>query len=1240
MKKSNIFLALTFLLVLYSCASTAPKYRKGEPEENFGYPVGKKIEKSFYLIGDGGYSPVGGSSEGLIAFKHFLDSVKKTDNYTIFLGDNVYPWGMPEKDSKSREEAEYRLDAQLDAIENYEGKVLFIPGNHDWYNKGINGLEREAEYLRKESENKLIWAPDTGCGLEIREITDDIELIVIDSQWYLTDWDSHPTVNDNCPEIKSRESMLLEVQNEIEKGKDKTIIVAIHHPLYTNGVHGGQYNFDENLYPSQKKIPVPILGSLAMLIRTTGGVSIQDLQNERYKAMRQRLETMAHNSGRLIFVSGHEHTLQYIEHDSIRQIVSGAGSKGNFVRLSNDGLFAYPKQGFAVLDVFEDGSSWVSYYGNEDNEPKLLYQKEVYAAPEPYDISKLPSDFPETITASVYKKEETEKTPLQKTIWGKRYRELYGTDVKLKVADMDTLYGGLEPIQEGGGHQTVSVRVKDSLGREYNMRRIKKKAVQYLQKVAFKTTPIEDELKNTFAENALNDFFTAAHPYAFLAIPTLSEAVKVNHTNPKLYYLPKQKKLGRYNNDHGDDIYMIVERPEEHWLGYDSFGNPNHDIVSTSGMLERLRRDEKYSLDEPAYVKARIFDMLVGDWDRHQDQWRWAEIEDEEGNHTFEPIPRDRDQVFSNFDGAFFGTLRGLTGFAKQFGVYGKDIKDVAWFNASAVGLDRSILQNVGRETWLEQAKYVQNHITDEVIEDAFSKLPPETQGETTEDIIEKLKGRRDNIVDIAMRYYDYFAKLAIVTGTDKDDFVDVMRLPDGKTRVTVTRNKGGERGEALSDKVYDKKETKNIWIYALDDDDKINVEGTGDNLIPLKIIGGQNNDIYDIKTGEKVKIYDYKSKPNTIKEAGEAKIRLTDKYKINTYDKDKRIYKTGNISPGFGYNPDDGFKIGVETVSTSYAFKRNPFTSQHTFGVGYYTSTGGYKLYYKGRFASIMGDYNLEVGAHYTNRNYPHNFFGFGNKTENPDDAEGFDYNRVQIDEYGADFGFVNETPFGSYFGYKATFEGVKVEDSPDRFITEEFNPESGSDFYKRKYFLGLDALYKYESYDDVLNPTRGMKFILNLGGKANADEIKDHFGYFKSSVEFYNSLIRNRKLVLNTKAHTHLLMGDDYQFYQAAQLGDDKGLRGFRRDRFTGKSAFAAGADLRYSFNEFETHFLPMQIGIFGGYDLGRVWYDNRDSKHWHDDYGGGFWINSADAINATFSLFDSEEGLRFSAGLGLKF
>lgn len=1239
MKKVKLLVSLLGIFLVFSCAITEPKYRQGEPTSDFGYPENKEIEKSFYLLGDGGYSPPGGTSLGLIAFKRFLDSVNKPENYTIFLGDNIYPDGMPPEGSSQREAAEYRLDAQLDAIENYQGRVVVIPGNHDWYNEKLNGLERQKNYLKSKFDDILVWSPEIGCGLESLEISENIQLIVIDSQWYLEDWDKNPRINDDCEQIKTREAMFLELESEIKKNQNKTVLIALHHPIYTNGVHGGQYTFDRHIYPSQKKIPLPILGSLATLIRTTGGVSIQDAQNNRYKSLANRLSVIAQGFERVIFASGHEHSLQYIEHDSVKQIVSGSGSKASYATLSNDGIFAYNGQGFAVLDIFKDGSSWVSFYGNQENKPKLLFQKEVLETPVPFEFKEYPDSFPQTITTSIYKEEDTDKSPAHETVWGERYRELYGTDVTLKVADLDTLYGGLEVVREGGGHQTVSLRVKDSLGREYNIRRLRKDALLFLQNVAFKNQPVENKLENTVAENILQDFYTAAHPYGFLAIPTLSEAAGVYHTNPQVFYLPKQKALGKYNSVHGDDIYMIVERPEEGWTGYKYFGSPDHDIVSTADMLERLRRDEKYVLDEAAYVRARIFDMLIGDWDRHQDQWRWAEIEDAEGIHHFEPIPRDRDQVFSNFDGAFFGTLRALTGFANQFAVYGDDIKDVEWFNIAAMGLDRSLLQNKGKETWLEQAQFVQDQITDKVIAEAFSNLPEETRGETTEELIENVKGRRNNIVDIAERYYDQLAKLAIVTGTDKDDFIDVVRLEDGSTRVTITRNKDGERAENLSDKVYKFSETKEIWVYGLDDDDKIQVKGDGPAKIFVRVIGGQNNDVYTVDNGGNLKLYDHKSLPNTIKKLGDAKLRLTDNYEINTYDKDKKTFSSGSIIPQLDYNPDEAFSFGLEYVKSVNKFKRNPFTSQYTFFGEYHSATNGFELGYEAEFASIMGNYNLLLGLNYKSPQYSKNFFGFGNETENFDDDLDFDYNRVGLNEYSGKVALVNKTPFGSFFGFTASFEAIEVQKDEGRFITEEFvNLEE--DIFERKYFAGLDAMYRYESYDDRLNPTRGMLFELNLGAKMNTADPDRQYGYFKPYMGFYNALTRNRKLVIKTRAEAHINIGQEYEFYQSAQLGAASGLRGYRLERYSGKSSFGTGADLRYSFNTVKTSFLPFQLGVFGGYDLGRVWTEEENSSVWHDSYGGGLWINSAEAIQGKMSVFAGSEGARLQFSLGFKF
>ena len=1238
MKKNNIFLTLLVLVAVSACSIyEKPQYREGQPKDNFGYPVGKKVEKSFYLLGDGGYSIPGGTSEGLLAFKTFLDSVKQVGNYTIFLGDNIYPDGMEEEGNPFRERGEYRIDSQLDAVENYDGKIMFIPGNHDWYNEGIAGLKRERDYIEKQLDEDNILHPKAGCGFESIEVSEKIQLLVVDSQWYLTNWDNHPTVNDNC-EIKTREALFREIESELKKNQTKTVVFAIHHPLYTNGVHGGFYNFNQHLYPSQKKIPVPILGSLAMLIRTSGGVSIQDTQNLRYKNLVNRLETISKRWGNVVFVSGHEHSLQYLEKDGLKQVVSGAGSKGTNVNLGRYGLFAYEGQGFAALDIFEDGSSWISFYGSEENKPKLLYQHNVFEAAPPINLDTLPKTFPSYVEASVYDPKEVEKTEAYKSVWGDRYREIYGTKVKAKVVDLDTLYGGMKVMRTGGGHQTKSLRLKDKEGRDYNMRAIKKSAVQFLQTVAFKDASIESDFENTLAEDIIEDFYTSAHPYGFMVIPTLSEAAGIYHTNPKLFYVPRQRALGRYNEEYGDELYMIVERPEENYTGYESFGAPNHDIESTSGVYERLRRDEKYKLDEPSYIRARIFDMLIGDWDRHQDQWRWSEFEDEEGNHTFKPIPRDRDQVFSNFDGAFFATLRGLTGLANQFAVYNEDIKDVEWFNTAAIGLDRSLIQNEGRDEWIKQAKYLQEHVTDDVVEEAFSKLPPETRGESSERIKKYLKERRGNLVDIVERYYKVMSKTSIVTGTDKDDFIEVIRNPDRTTKITIYRIKDGNKADVVNSRTYEPEFTKEIWLYGLDDDDVIEVTGEDKDPILTRVIGGQNNDIYRIKNGKNLKIYDYESMPNTFDSIDGAKLHLSDDYEINVFDKDRKIYKTTRIIPAVGYNPDDGIKIGLRASYDIYGFQRNPFTTRHSITAGYYFATQSFDVYYDAQFANMWKNYNLTFGAHFTSPSFTRNFFGYGNETGNPEDELGMDYNRIRLSRIGGEAGLVRESPFGSFFKYVVSFEGVKIDESDGRFISNDAITDP--DFFERKYFAGLEGLYRYESYDNTLNPSNGMKFQLKVGGKMNTNDANKVFGYLEPYLGFYRALAANGKLVLNPRVQAEVNIGDDFQFYQAATLGGENGLRGFRSNRFAGESAFATGADLRYSFDQFKTPLLPVQIGIFGGYDVGRVWLDSKESSVWHDSYGGGFWVTSAKALSGRFNMFSGGEAWRFSFSFGFNF
>ncbi|MGB3606517.1 metallophosphoesterase [Psychroserpens sp.] len=1229
-------LAVLLVLAVFinACATYRAQYKE-ETTKTVERP-NKPVDKTFYLVGDAGTSPQGGMSKALTAFHNHIENKNTKNDYAIFLGDNIYPEGLPKKDEKGRSKAENALDGQIKSVENFKGEIVFIPGNHDWYSDGLKGLKRQEKYI-EDALGKNTFQPENGCPLESIDVSETIQLIAIDTQWYLENWNENPTINDEC-EIKTRDRFFLEIEGELKKAQNKTIVFAMHHPMYTNGVHGGFYAAKKHLYPTQKNLPLPILASLAAQIRTQGGVSIQDRYNERYNKLMNRLETLAYESDNLVFVSGHEHTLQYIENDRVKQIVSGSGAKQSYATLSNNGLFSYGGQGFAELTIYKDGSSWVTIYGEENDQPKRLFAQQVYEPIKDYDVSQLPDSFPKTIETSVYTKEETDKSNFFKSVWGDHYRDVYSTNITAQVATLDTLYGGLEVVRAGGGHQTRSLRLKTKDGRELNMRALRKSATQYLQTVLFKDNYIQDEFEKTAVESLIQDFYTAAHPYAFKVIPDLSDAAEVYHTNPNIYFIPKHKHLGKYNNDYGGELYMIEERPEDNYTDERNFGYAD-DIESTHDIIEKVREDEKYKIDDNSYIRARLFDMLIGDWDRHQDQWRWAQFNQDNGDKLFRPIPRDRDQVFSNFDGALLDVMRIISGSTKQLQVYDGKLDDIEWMNAAGVKLDRVMIQQSTIDQWIKHATFLQENITDEVINNAFLKVPEGAQDETLADIKEKLKERRSNLLDIATRYYKFLNELAILTGTDKDDYIEVIRIGDNETQVKISRIKDGEKGEVIVDKIFNKDITKELWIYGLDDKDVFEVTGKASNLIFTRLIGGQENDTYIIKAGRRVKVYDHESKKNTIQENKGATIRLTDVYALNLFDYQKNIVRASVIAPAIGFNPDDGVSLGIQYVMTKKGFQRNPYSQQHRFRGGYFFATNGFSLGYDGEFANIMNDWNLHLGGQFTSANFTNNFFGFGNETVNLDDDLDFDYNRVRTSIYMAKAGILKKGNFGSDYGFRTIFEAIEIDDSSGRFITDII-PASNESFYERRLFGAIEAEYNYESFDNKLNPSRGMTFLLNIGGKTEFKDTKNTYGYLNSNLGFYNALSRDRKLTLKTDARLQVRVGDDLIFYQAANIGGRNGLRGYRNERFTGQNSFVGSSDVRYSFDSFKTRTLPLQFGIFGGFDVGRVWLKDDNSNKWHNDYGGGFWVTAAESLSGTFNLFQSTEGLRFTFGFGLNF
>ncbi|WP_405222712.1 metallophosphatase [Dokdonia sp. Asnod1-B02] len=1151
------------------------------------FATAQQLETSIFVTAN-----TGNTDDQAVLTKINNEAKTLSNSQLLILGNAV-------SDNGFTKGASAEIASQLEILESFNGKVIFTPGQNEWVANGHRDVRKIEAFIQENSKSKFY--PDKGCPIKKANITDNVVLITVDSQWYLEDWNDHIYLNENC-DIKNRTDFFLEFESMIKKSQGKIIMVAMHHPVFSNSNEG--------------------------FISRTGGTSLHDFQNKQNRKFRNRLVTLARQTEDLIFISGRDKNLQYINKHGVSQIISGAAGKTRKASVKGDKDFASSENGYARIDVFKNGTVRVSFQGISTPFSATIMEAEK----EEIVNYKERSSFNNTFSSSVYTLEETEKSKLYKGLWGDHYRDLYSKTVNAKVAFIDTLKGGLTPVRRGGGHQSKSLRLETKDGKEYVMRALKKSAIKFLQSTAFQDKYVEEELEGSFADKFLLDFYTTAHPYTPTTIGTLADAVNIFHTNPELYYIPKQRDLGEYNDEYGDELYLLEERVESGHNDLASFGKPK-DILSTSDVLIEINKTGKSIVDEPSYIRARLFDMLIGDWDRHEDQWRWALFENEDGSEICKPIPRDRDQAFSIFDGSVLNFLSCAVPSLRMMQSYDEELRSPKWFSFEPYPLDMTFINKSDWKDWEKEAMALQTGLTDDVIELAFENVPVEMKGQTIEDIKGKLKGRRGNIVDIARRYYDYVNKHEVITGTQKDDVFNIKRLPNGETKIEVQRKDLG-----IFERTFIKDETKEIWIYGLDGNDTFNVTGKGNDLITIKVLGGKQNDIYNFKNTKKVKLYDYKGKNNTIVNS-KSKKWLVDDYEINNYDYKKRKYSINQFLPIIGANPDDGLRIGFVNNFTTYGIQRNPFTTKHSVSASYYTGNSGYDVSYKGEFSNIFHNWNFGVEGKYTSPNFAQNFFGFGNETLYDKDDVDIDFNRVSIKEWNAAISLIWNGRDGGSFYVKPLIESFEVENTEDRFIN--FLPSSATVFEKQTY-AGLEVNYGYKNKDDISYPSLGLDAGITAGYKANVggEDIDNKFGYVRPHIAIDHRLNKSASLVLATKIGGEAILGDNFEFYHGASLGGNHSLRGFRKERFIGKYSVYQNTDLRLLLGKFKTSFIPLKYGVTGGFDYGRVWVENDNSDKWHNSVGGSFWVSGLETFTTNLGYYSSTDGGRIVFSLGFVF
>lgn len=1239
--RMRLLLGYALLALLTTACTTNRTYIASSQDAWEDTPLPPGESYTAFLIGDTG-DPLIPEAQPLFRFlKRQLDAASE-QSVIVFLGDNIYCCGLPDSAESNRSAKEEVLDVQLDALAGFPGEIVFIPGNHDWNSSKPGGLRRvrnQEHYIENALDRGNTFLPDDGFpGPVVKELTDDLILIAIDTEWWITDHEK--SFGDTGEyEVEETNDIILELDEIIKDNRKKRILVVGHHPMFSYGRHSGFIPPHQHIFPLTAKwenafVPLPVLGSIYPLYVRYRGTR-QDLAHPRNKAMRRSLMKVFEQHPDLVYASGHEHSLQYFKtgpHTAQNHyLVSGAGARPEPVGKGHLAQFTHSAFGFMTLHYYDNGAIWLQAWQADLETPngQLVFRTQIKHADPPtspevnaaltYDALPDYADSTVVVAANAH----YGAGPLKRFFLGSHRRKAWTTPVELPVLDLGREEGGLTPTKRGGGMQTFSVRLEREDGREFVLRSIDKDP----------SSTVPENLQGTVATDLVQDQIATLHPYSAYVIPALARAVGVYHTNPKAVFVPDDPRLGIYRETFGNKPMMLEDRPDDDMSDVASYGN-SENVKSTHSMFEDVNGDNDNYVDQPFFLRSRLFDMLLSDWDRHRDQWRWASFDVENGE-MYRPIPRDRDWAFNMMDG-FLPTIYKIL--QPRFQSFDPTFKNLKGLTFNGLELDRRFTNELSREQWIAIARDIQTKLTDQVIEDAIHEGWPAPIVEVSgNEIIANLKSRRDQLHLIAEQYYEIQARIVDVVGSDKHERFEVTRTNDRETEVVVYKtSKEGEIRKELYRRTFFTDETEEIRLYGQDGHDQFIISGSTDQSILVRAIGGGGDDRLEDASrvrGVRRLTHFYDSERTAALETdSETKLHLSNDPSNNAYNPLAFQHNATLPLPFFGYSKDDGVFIGAGISRIRHGFRKDPFAAQHTIKVNFAALTRAFNLEYMGSFREALGTWDAGIELTYLAPNTFRNFYGLGNETTQADrDAEFYQARFTRFTF--APLAIWTPTATTSVrLGPRIQFTDVREDD--DRFLNTP-QPGVSRRTFDPQWLASLLLEAELAQIDNVIKPTLGFRWLLSAEGNVGVEAIDDSFARLSTALTSYASPFGpNLNVAWRIGAATNI---GDFPFYEANTLGGRNNLRGHRSTRYAGRSNVFGNIEARVSIADFSSYIAIGDLGVIGFTDVGRVWTDDERSTLWHAGYGGGLWLSLFDSVILRGTMGFSEDDQEFNFGLG---
>ncbi|RZF62115.1 BamA/TamA family outer membrane protein [Sphingobacterium corticibacterium] len=820
---------------------------------------------------------------------------------------------------------------------------------------------------------------------------------------------------------------------------------------------------------------------------------------------------------------------------------------------------------------------------------------------------------------------EYDKVGLVHRYWlGDSYRKLYNTPVKMRVMDLSVEKGGLEVVKLGGGMQTQSLRLVDATGREWVLRSIQK----------YPERSLPESLRKTVAKDIVQDQISIAHPFGALTVPPFNVALDIPHASPELVYVGDDSRLGEYREIFKNRPYLFEPR-----MPFEDSKTDN-----TLKVIRQLLEDNDKWVDQELTLRARLLDFVLGDWDRHEDNWRW-DPEKERGKKVYTPVPRDRDKVYYKTSGVF-PILLSYQWLKANVQPFGPKIRNVAHWNFNARHFDRFFLNNLGKDDWQREVTVLQQTLSDSLIDLAMQQMPDTIIALSADELVANITARRDGLMESAMEYYHSLARVVDIPLSGKNEFVDIRYRKDGRITLDVhNKKKDGTEGRRLLKRTFLPEETKELRVYGIGGQDVYKLRGSGRSPIKLRVIGGTEHDHYEstdaFQNGRKVWLYESNdTASNSWNNLAAVRMQLRSDSTVHAYVYDNFVYDRKGTLFNLNYGVDRGLILGLGYLIENQGFRKKTYAYRHEFMANYLTGRESFMLYYSGVFKELVGKQDLTVKFSSLGPKNLSNFFGYGNNTTYEKGEKGIDFYRNRYDVVDGDIFLQSnlDEHWKLYYGSSSQFYSSRLGNNNGRYFEEWYAQHPDEPLFGNKFFTGLTLGSAYDSRDNVANAKRGIWWTSRVDWKSELGGQHLNHVVLQSSFSFYRSTADER-LTLANRTGFETVLGDPY-FFQHAQIGGEQSLRGFNSRRFTGKTALYNNLEGRVKLFSFASYLLPGTLGAIGFYDLGRVWMTDESSDRWHMGYGGGLYFMPGDLLTIQGAVGFSKEATLPYIRVGLAF